>query len=69
MLRTVLLIRFRSYPELFAGFESGISNFGSGSDKLQFLVTKSAEHPLVTLNFIIRKKISQLDFKNLFFRI
>ena len=33
-------IRIRSDPKLFAGSGSGIINFGSGSDKLQFSVTK-----------------------------
>ena len=33
---TVLWIRIRSEPKLFAGSGSGIFNFGSGSNELQF---------------------------------
>ena len=41
---TVLWIRIRSDPKLFAGsgYGSGIIDFGSGSDKLQFSLTKIA---------------------------
>ena len=38
----VLWIRIRSDPKLFAGSGSVMINFGSGSDELQFLVTKIA---------------------------
>ena len=40
--RTVLWIRIQSDLKLFAGSESVIIHFGSGSDKLQFLVNKIA---------------------------
>ena len=41
---SVLWIRIRSDPKLFAGSGSGsvIIKFGSGSDELQFLMTKIA---------------------------
>ena len=61
--QSVLGIRIRSDPKLFAGSGSGIINFGS--DKLKFSATKKAVnllsgYPLVTINF---------TFKNLFFKI
>ena len=39
---SVLWIRIRLDPKLFAGSGSVIINFGSGSDELQFFVTKIA---------------------------
>jgi len=37
-----LWIQIRSDPILFAGSGTGVTNIGSGSDKLQFLMTTMA---------------------------
>ena len=59
---SMLWIRIRSDPKLFAESGSVIINFGSGSDNLQFFVTKNLLRMVIDLFTIRTKKItSRLD--------